>query len=84
MDIHFIDKESGKIWPREVPWVIRLIIRGTFPGQIFKSIAKDFPLFVRLWASKTEANEAQSCPMGLSGETVGSDLHKSDGVKSRL
>ena len=41
-------------------------------------------MFVRLWASQTEGDAAQSCPMGLSGETMGSDLLKSDSVKSRL
>ena len=61
-----------------------LIIRETYRGQIFQAIPKDFALFVRLWASKTEEDAPQSCPMGLSGETVGSDLHKSDRVKSRL
>ena len=45
---------------------------------------KDFPLFVRLRASKTEEDAAQICPMGLSGETVGLDLHKCYSVKSRL
>ena len=44
----------------------------------------DFSLFVRHWASNTEEDAAQSYPMGLSGETVGSDLLKSDSVKSRL
>ena len=72
---------SGKIYPREVP---RVITRGTSRGQIFQTIPEDFSLFVRLWASKTEEDVAQSCPMGLSGETVGSDLLKSDSVKSRL
>ena len=43
-----------------------------------------YQLFVKLWALKTEEHVAQSCPMGLSGETVSSDLHKSDSVKSRL
>ena len=56
----------------------------TSRGQIFQTIPEDFSLFVRLWASKTEEDAAQSCPMGLSGETVGSDLLKSDSVKSRL
>ena len=28
---------------------------------------------VGLWDSKTEGDAAQSCPMGLSGETVGLD-----------
>ena len=58
--------------------------RGTSHGQIFQTIPEDFSLFVRLWASKTEEDAAQSCPMGLSGETVGSDLLKPDSVKSRL
>ena len=31
-------------------------------------------------ASKTEENAAQRCPMGLSGETVGSDFLKSDSM----
>ena len=44
----------------------------------------DFTLFVRLWASKTEEYAAQSWPMGLFGETVGTDLYESDSVKSRL
>ena len=72
---------SGKIYPREV---LRVITQGTSRGQIFQTIPDDFSLFVRLWASKTEEDAAQSCPMGLSGETVGSDLLKSDRVKSRL
>ena len=50
----------------------------------FQTIPEDFLLFVRLWASKTEEDAAQSWPMGLSGKTVGSDLLKSDSVKSRL
>ena len=45
---------------------------------------EDFSLFVRLWASKTKEDATQKCPMGLSGETVGSDLLKSYSVKSRL
>ena len=53
-------------------------------GQILQTIPEDFSLFVRLWASKTKEDSAQSCPMGLSGETVGSDLLNSDSVKSRL
>ena len=61
-----------------------LITRGTSHGQIFQTIPKDFPLFVRLWASKTEEDVAQSCPMGLSGEIVDLDLLKSDSVKSTL
>ena len=61
-----------------------LMTQGTSRGQIFKTIPEDFPLFVRLWASRTEVYAAQSYPMGLSGETVLSYLHKSDSVKSRL
>ena len=72
---------SGQIWPREVPMEIRLspeaqplkeslLTQGTSQGQIFQIIPKDFPLFVRLWASKTE--------------TVGLDFPKPDSVKSRL
>ena len=61
-----------------------MITRGTSRGQIIQTIPRDFPLFVRLWASKTEEDVAQSGPMGLSGETVGLDLLKSDSVKSRL
>ena len=72
---------SGKICPRVVP---RVINPRDLPWQIFQTIPKDFPLFVRLWVSKTDEDAAQSCSMGLSGETVGSDLHKSDSVKSRL
>ena len=70
---------SGKICLRKVP-------KGnqTSRGQILQTIPKDFPLFVRIWASKTKEDAAQSCPMGLSGETVGSVLLKSDSVKSRL
>ena len=60
---------SGKICPRKVPRVIR---------QIFQTIPKDFPLFVRLWASKTDEDGGQSFPMGLSVEIVGSDLLKSN------
>ena len=72
---------SGKIYPREV---LRVITKGTSRGPIFQTIPEEFSLFVRLWASKTKEDVAHSCPMGLSGGTVGSDLHKSDGVKSRL
>ena len=52
---------SGKICPRDLAW------------EIFQTIPEDFPLFVRLWASKTEEDAAQSCPICFSGETVGSD-----------
>ena len=61
-----------------------LITRGTCRGQIVQTIPEDFSLFVKLWASKTEEDAAQSCSMGWSGETVGWDLLKSDIVKSRL
>ena len=71
---------SGKICATEDPWVISLITQGTFHRQI----PEDFSLFVRLWASKTKEDACQSCPMGLSGETAGSNLLKSDSVKSRL
>ena len=74
---------SANICPREVLRVIRLIPQGTSCGDIFHTIPKYFPLFVRLWASKTKDDEAQSCPMCLSGETEGSDLPRSDSVKSR-
>ena len=83
---------SGKICPWEVSRVIRLSRRGAAPrdspitqgtsrGQTFQTIPEDFSLFVRLWASKTEEDAAQSCPLGLSGETEGSDLVKSDSDK---
>ena len=72
---------SGKIYPREVP---RVITQGTSRGQIFQTIPEDFSQFFRLWASKTEEDAVQSCLMGLSGETVGSDLLKFDRVKYRL
>ena len=55
--------------------------QGTSRGLIFQTIPEDFSLFVRLWASQTEEDVAQSWPMGLSGETVGSELLKSDSVK---
>ena len=74
---------SGKICHREVPRE-SLITRGTSRAQILQTIPEDFSLFVRLWASKTKEDAAQSYPMGSSGETVGSDLLKSDSVKSRL
>ena len=75
---------SVKICPKDVPRVISLITKGTFRGKIFQTIPKDSPLFVRLWASKTKEDVAQSCPICLSGETVGSDLLKYDCVKSSL
>ena len=74
---------SGKICHREVPRE-SLITRGTSRAQILQTIPEDFSLFVRLCASKTKEDAAQCYPMGSSGETVGSDLLKSDSVKSRL
>ena len=53
-------------------------------GIFLQTIPEDFSLFVKLWFSKTEEDLAQSCPMGLSGETLASDLLKSESVKSRL
>ena len=75
---------SGKMCPWEVQRVISLITQGTSREQSFQTIPEDFSLFVRIWASKNEEDAAQSCPMGLSGETVGSDLLKFDSVHSRL
>ena len=84
---------SGKICLRVVPRQTfprraapreSLIPQGTSRGQIFWTNPKDFPLFVSLWASKTLEDAAQSCPMGLYGDTGVSDLLKSDSLKSRL
>ena len=80
-------KSKGVVWenfPRGTAPRESLITRGTSHGQTLQTIPEDFSLFVRLWASKTEEDAAQSCPMVLSGETVGSDLLKSDSVRSRL
>ena len=49
------------------PWE-SLITQGTSHGQIFQTIPEDFSLFVRLWASKTEEDAAQSFLLALSGE----------------
>ena len=38
--------------------------------KIGQTIPWDFPLLVRLWASKTKEGAAQSCPMCLSGEAA--------------
>ena len=73
---------SGKKLPKGVPE--GLITQGTSRGQIFQTIPRDFSLFVRFWISKTEEDAAQSCLMGLSGETVSLNLLKSDSVKLRL
>ena len=48
--------------------------RGCLAKFAQGTIPKDFPLFVRVWALQIEEDGAQSCPMGLSGETVGRTL----------
>ena len=63
---------SGTNCPREV-------LRANIPDNLY-----GLSTVVRLWTSKAKEDAAQSCPMGLSGETVGSDLQKSDSDKSRL
>ena len=78
------EKSKGVVWKNFPEGNKSLITRGTSHGQIFQTIPEDFSLFVILWASKTKEDAAQSCPMGLSGETVGLDLLKSVSVKSRL
>ena len=70
--------EGNQTFPRGAAPRESLITLGTSRGQIFQTILEDYSLFVRLSASKTEEDAAQSCPMGLFGETVGSDLIKSD------
>ena len=39
-----------------------LITRGTSRGKIFSDKPKAFPLFVRLWGSKTEEDAADGLP----------------------
>ena len=74
---------SGKIGSREVSREFRLSRwaqpegKSDYPmesrGKIFRTIPKIFSLFVKLSASNTEEDAAQSCQIGLSGETVVSD-----------
>ena len=52
-------------------------------GKFFRQPLRTFHCLSDL-GFKTEEDAAQSCSMGLSGETVGLDLLKSDGVKSRF
>ena len=77
------DPKGNQTFPRGAAPRKSLITQGTSCGQIFQKIPEDFSLLVRLWALKTEDYASQSCPMGLFVETVGSNLLKSDSVKSR-
>ena len=44
-------------------------------GKNVQKILRVFGLFGRIWASKIKEDAAQSCPMGLSADRVGSDGH---------
>ena len=67
---------SWKICPREVPSVISSPEgKSDYPRDLPRANVSDNPwgliTVFKLWASKTEEDAAQSCPIGFSGETVG-------------
>ena len=62
----------GKISSRDLPW-------ANFPDN-----PSGLSTVCQTLGFKIEEDAAQSCPIGLSGETVGVELLKSDSVKSRL
>ena len=54
---------AARVWYKQ--WKVRRgclekFARGTSRGKFFQTIPENFPLFVRLWASKTEEGAAQS------------------------
>ena len=60
-----MEKPQGclkKIFSKEIPRVISLITQGTSHEKCFPDKPKAFPLFVRLWSSKTKEDAAEGLP----------------------
>ena len=59
-----MEKPQGclkKKFSKEIPRVISLITQGTSHEKCFPDKPKAFPLFIRLWSSKTKDDATNDC-----------------------